>query len=173
MSALSGRKPRAWWVVALLALLVAPGSALACSCSWGGPFTKVALGTDLVVLVEVRSYYRHSMDVRILEVLKGSEARRVVRVWGDDGALCRPYVSSFARGTRWILALKHLGEPAAQDYVMSICGDFWLEVRGDLAVGRIIVPQHGRSLETVSLADMLAWIRSGGAGRIAPTGPSP
>ena len=167
---MSVRSPRAWLVVALLALLATPGAALACSCSWGGPFTKMVLGTDLIVLAEVQSYYRHSMDVTIVEVLKGTETRRVIRVWGDDGALCRPYVSAFPRGTRWTLALKRLREPTAQDYVISICGDFWLEVRGDLAVGRIIVPQHGRSLETVPLADMLAWIRSGGDGRTAPTG---
>ena len=131
----------------------------------------MALGTDLIVLAEVRSYYRHSMDVTIVEVLKGTETRRVIRVWGDDGALCRLYVSAFPRGTHWILALKRLREPAAQDYVISICGDVWLEVRGDLAVGRITVPQHGRSLETVPLADMLVWIHSGGAGRIVPTDP--
>jgi len=95
----------------------------------------------------------------------------VIRVWGDDGALCRPYVSAFPRGTRWIFALKRLREPAAQDYAISICGDFWLEVRGDVAVGRIIEPQHGRNLETVPLADMLAWIHSGSAGRITPTRP--
>ena len=78
-------------------------------------------------------------------------------------------MSAFPRGTRWILALKRLREPAAQDYTISICGDFWLEVRGDLAVGRIRVPHHGRSLEAVPLADMLAWVRSGGAGQFAPT----
>ena len=44
---MSVQSPRAWWVLALLALLAAPGAALACSCTWGGPFTKVALGTDL------------------------------------------------------------------------------------------------------------------------------
>ena len=160
--------PRAWWVVVLLAL-AAPGAALACSCTWGGPFTKVALGTDLIVLADVRSYDHHRMDVTIVEVLRGIETRRVIRVWGDDGALCRPYVSAFPRGTRWILALKRLREPAAQDYTISICGDFWLVVRGDLAVGRILVPHHGRSLEAVPLADMLAWVRSGGAGQFAPT----
>ena len=95
----------------------------------------------------------------------------MIRVWGDDGALCRPYISAFPLGTRWIFALKRLREPAAQDYAISICGDFWLEVRGDVAVGRIIEPQHGRNLETVPLADMLAWIHSGSAGRITPTRP--
>ena len=150
----------------LLATLLAPGVALACSCMWAGPFTKVALGTDLVVLADVQAYYRHGMDVTVLDVLKGTEDRPVIRVWGDTGALCRPYVTAFLRGTRWILALKR--EPGTRDYIISVCGDYWLEVRGDQAVGRITVAEHGKIKESAPLADMLAWIRSGGATPLAP-----
>jgi hypothetical protein len=149
----------------LLATLLAPGVALACSCMWAGPFTKVALGTDLVVLADVQSYYRHGMDVTVLDVLKGAENRPVIRIWGDTGALCRPYVTAFPRGTRWILALKR--EPGTRDYIISVCGDYWLEVRSDQAVGRITVAEHGRAKESVPLADMRAWIRSDGATPLA------
>jgi len=153
-------------LLALLVTLLAPGVALACSCMWSGPFTKVALGTELVVLAEVRSYYRHSMDVTVIEILKGGEDRREIRVWGDSGALCRPYVTAFPRGTRWIFALKR--EPGTRDYIISVCGEFWLEVRGDQAVGRIAVAEHGGIKESAPLVDMLAWIRSGGATPLAP-----
>ena len=153
-------------LLTLFVTLLAPGVALACSCMWSGPFTKVALGTDLVVLAEVRSYYRHSMDVALVEVLKGGEDRREIRVWGDSGALCRPYVTAFPRGTRWIFALKR--EPGTRDYIISVCGEYWLEVRGDQAVGRITVAEHGGIKESAPLADMLAWIRSGGATPLAP-----
>ena len=169
MSAPAARIRRLAVVAAVLVVLLeAPGVAVACSCTWGGPFTKVALGSDLIVLAEVRSYHRHSMAVTIVEVLEGTGTRQVLRVWGDNGALCRPYVTAFPRGSRWILALRALREPGGQEYVISICGDFWLEVRGDQAVGRITVAEHGRPLETVPLSDMLAWIRSGGAIRITP-----
>ena len=153
-------------LLTLLVTLLAPGVALACSCMWSGPFTKVALGTDLVVLAEVRSYYRHSMEVAVLDVLKGGEDRREIRVWGDSGALCRPYVTAFPRGTRWIFALKR--EPGTRDYIISVCGEYWLEARGDQAVGRITVAEHGGIKESAPLADMLAWIRSGGATPLAP-----
>jgi hypothetical protein len=103
----------------LIAALAAPGLALACSCMWGGPLTKVALRTDLIVLAEVRSYHRHSMDVAVIEVLKGADERAAIRIWGDTGALCRPYVTGFPRGTRWIFALQRLREPGARDYVIS------------------------------------------------------
>jgi len=153
-------------LLTLLVTLLAPGVALACSCMWSGPFTKVALGTDLVVLAEVRSYYRHSMDVALVEVLKGGEDRREIRVRGDSGALCRPYVTAFPRGTRWIFALKR--EPGTRDYIISVCGEYWLEARGDQAVGRMTVAEHGGIKESAPLVDMLAWIRSGGATPLAP-----
>jgi len=155
-------------LLALLVTLLTPAVALACSCMWAGPFTKMALGTDLVVLAEVRSYHGHSMDVAVLEVLKGGEDRREIRVWGDSGALCRPYVTAFPRGTRWIFALKRLGEPTARDYAISVCGEFWLEVRGGQVAGRIAVAEHGGMKESAPLPDVLAWIRSGGATPLVP-----
>ncbi len=152
----------------LLAALLAPGVAFACTCSWAGPFTKVALGTDLVVLAEVRSHDRHAMDVTVIDVLKGTERRPVIRVWGGDGATCRPAVTTFPRGTRWIFALRRFGEPHPRDYGISYCGELWLEVRGTDAVGRITVARYGQTQESAPLADVLAWIRSGGATSLAP-----
>jgi len=108
------------------------------------------------------------MDVVIIEVLKGGDDRREIRVWGDSGALCRPYVTAFPRGSRWIFALKRLGEPTARDYAISVCGEYWLEIRGDQAVGRMTVAEHGGTKESAPLVDMLAWIRSGGATPLAP-----
>ena len=149
----------------LVAALAAPGVALACRCLWAGPFTKVALATELVVLADVKSYERHGMDVVVIEVLKGKEDRRTIRVWGDDGALCRPYVSTFPRGSRWILALQR--EPASGDYAISGCGAFWLAVKGDKVVGRVAATKRDAPDESVLLASMLAWIRSGGATPLA------
>ncbi len=149
----------------LVATLAVPGVALACRCIWAGPFTKVALATELVVLADVRSYERHGMDVAVIEVLKGEEVRRTIRVWGDDGALCRPYVTIFSRGTRWIFALQR--EPGSGDYAISGCGAFWLAVPGDQAVGRVSATERSAPVESVLLASMLTWIRSGGAKPLA------
>ncbi len=157
-------------LVTLVAVLAPPGAALACRCLWAGPFTKVALGTDLVVLAEVRSYDRNSMDVTVIEVLRGEEERRALRIWGDDGALCRPYVTLFPRGTRWIFALERERTPGSRDYAISGCGAFWLEVRGNQAMGSVTTAVRDGSGESVALAQMLAWIRSGGA---APLHSSP
>ncbi len=176
-------------LIAVLTLLVVAGGptpVLACSCSWRGPFTKVALGNELVVLGAVVSHYRNSMTVRVLDVIKGAETRAMVRIWGDNGALCRPYVTSFPVGTRWLLALAPLPEqppgdpsfregfssaPGNRQYAISICGDFWLEVRGDRAMGRITLTEHSNRRESVLLQDMVAWLRSNG--QAPPLSPTP
>ena len=147
----------------LLATLLVPGIASACTCSWAGPFTRVALGADLVVLAEVRAYHRHGMDVTVRQVLRGTDPRPVIRIWGDTGALCRPYVRAFPIGTRWIFAVHRSRNAGEGDYAISGCGEYWLEARGDQAVGRISLPQYGEIIESAPLADVLAWIRSGGA----------
>jgi hypothetical protein len=147
----------------LLLPLLAPAAALACTCSWAGPFTKVALGADLVVLAEVRAYHRHGMDVAVLEVLRGRAPRRLIRVWGDTGGLCRPHVTAFPIGTRWILAVHRSRTPGEGGHALSFCGEHWLQVRGDQAVGRITTPHYGPLSQVAPLAGVRAWVRSGGA----------
>jgi hypothetical protein len=173
--------------MALVALLTAQNLAMACTCSWRGPFAKVALGQELVVYGEVLDYYKHSMEVKVLEVLRGKEDRGTIRIWGDNGALCRPYVESFPIGTRWLFAVSSLpkdmvddqspslwsrlfSSPSKRDYVISICGDFWLAIRGERAVGRITSPEHSQILEWVPLREIILWVRSNGQGvTLSPT----
>lgn len=63
-----------------------------------------------------------AMEVEVFEVLKGSARGRRLRIWGDDGAQCRPYVSGFTVGTEWIFAVNRL---RGGDYVISVCGEYW------------------------------------------------
>ena len=168
-------------VLALLAMLTFPGPALACSCSWAGPFTRAAPGKALIILGEIQSHHRNSMDVTVVEVIRGREERARIRIWGDNGALCRPYVSGFPIGTTWLLAVSPLPDavtgrpdgfsspPGAPEYAISVCGEFWLEIRGDRALGRITVDHHSAFREWVPVADMVAWLRSNGAAvRLSP-----
>ncbi len=62
-------------VIVLSAILAVPSLAMACTCHWGGPIAKVALGQKLIVYGEVLDYYKHSMEVKVLEVLKGKKRR--------------------------------------------------------------------------------------------------
>ncbi len=166
--------------MALLVTLALPNGAAACSCLWGGPFSKVALHKEVIILGEVVSYYKNSMDVQVIEVIKGTEDRKTIRMWGDNGALCRPYVTHFPIGTTWLLAIsalptKTVGEqlksgseegfissPGNKEYAISVCGDFWLKVRREEAVGRITVDHQSKLMERVPLKEIIAWLRSSG-----------
>ena len=127
-----------------------------CSCGWGGPFLKVASDTSLVDFVAVVKIKKHlnlkgkrdvktpmSMEVEIVETLYGKEHQKTIEVWGDNGMMCRPYISEFPEGTTWILALRHGSEEwghlkeTASDYSISICGEYSLRSKGRKVIGLI------------------------------------
>ena len=121
----------------LAALVLFPTDADACSCSNTRTFMEVAPYQGLVVAGKV---VRHGggtrvklwMDVRIERVLLGKHTAKTVRVWGDNGVMCRPYVSGFPVNTRWVLALGERGKQT----MISVCGEFWLPLKGKLAISK-------------------------------------
>jgi hypothetical protein len=147
----ANQAPSTFRFLALLSALALVGGffpigseALACSCDWGGPFQRVAPKAELVIRGKVLNYHGLdrgvplAMDVEIYEVLKGQPPNGRIRVWGDNGWLCRPSVPQFPAGTEWILALNGPGSKPGQnpgDYALSICGQFWLQVVEENAFG--------------------------------------
>jgi len=117
----------------------------ACDCNYQGGFMIVAPITEFIALVKVTKHLTYkdiydqqipmSMEVEIIEVYKGTETRKTVTVWGDNGALCRPYLSQFAAGKYYVIAfyrgsdglkgLVHRDEKTT-DYSISSCGQYWL-----------------------------------------------
>jgi hypothetical protein len=70
-----------------------------------------------------------AMVLEVQEVLKGRSAllKTALLVFGDNGYLCRPYVTMFPVGTRWAFVLHE----EDQETCISVCGEFWLkEVKG-------------------------------------------
>ena len=147
------------------AIAVLPSAALACSCMWGGEFLKVAPHADIIVHVRVRDYHGQdrnvalAMDVVVLDRLKGPPVAPEIRIWGDNGMLCRPYVSGFARGSEWILAIRREAPemPGRSDYYIPGCGAYWLKVengrvRGYIRAGSPGRPEQEESLESIRQA---------------------
>lgn len=117
--------------------------ALACSCYATENFSKVAPETNLVVLVKIDKFLDHkeiyekkipmSMEVEVIEILKGQVSKKKIKIWGDNGVLCRPYLSNFKEGEFYFMALDlgseqygHKDEKKS-DYSISICGEFWMK----------------------------------------------
>lgn len=125
-------------------------SASATSCLWQA-FGAASKKAPLVVEVQVLRYGGMSgdppspnfMDVRVLDILKGQAPARELRVYGDNGASGRRFVSGYPLNTRWILALtKDFDAWPVKDrrphvYAFPSCADPGLAVIGDHVFGTL------------------------------------
>lgn len=120
--------------------------------------TAVVKVTDFLVYKDIYNIATPmSMEVEIIEILKGKEERKKVVVWGDSGADCRPYLSAFSLGSYYIISFNKgydtsslksdLGERPT-DYSISSCGTTWLPFNFDkkIASGKI-----DKQIDTIKL----------------------
>ena len=129
---------------------------MACSCNSEASFTEVTSKVQTITVVKVVRYLSFnqiyneqtpmSMEVEVVEMLKGTEKRRRFIIWGDNGILCRPYLSAFKENNYYVIAL-NTGNPGSghteesvSDYSISVCGTTWLnyDMSKQEANGRII-----------------------------------
>ena len=133
-------------IILSIFLLTIGHSIFACDCESQGDFFKVASKTKLVALVKITRYLTFdviddvktpiSMEVEIIEIYKGKESRKKVIVWGDNGFLCRPYLSRFDEGKHYIIAFNETSSKPKKseeiekpmEYSISICGEYWLNI---------------------------------------------
>jgi hypothetical protein len=97
---------------------------------------NVAPKAEVVVMVRVTKYksikkgMAAAMVASVLRTYKGKVTKSIITIWGDDGIQCRPYVSEFALGKEYIIALNSTTEGSAKaaNYFVSICGAHWLTI---------------------------------------------
>lgn len=142
----------------------------ACDCNSQGKFLTVAPKSKFVALVKVNKYLTYKdiydkpmpmsmeVEVEIIEIFKGTERRKTVTVWGDNGILCRPYLNRFAVGNYYVISFENTGgrglaspEEKPTDYAISICGDYWLEadIKSGMANGSV-----SKELSRISFVDL-------------------
>lgn len=113
----------------------------ACTCDDTKPFLTVAPQAKLVALVRIMDYRNvhrgnpASMEVEIITVYKGKEKRKKIRIWGDNGMLCRPYINTFGLHKYYLIGLYNCSQSSNPDalekpdhYFVSVCGSYWLNV---------------------------------------------
>jgi len=152
-----------------------------CSCDWEGPFIEMAKESDLVARIKVLDHQEmmeiyedsipNAMIVEVMEVYRGTEQRKEVKIWGDNGFLCRPYINIFPIGSEWILSLQK-GEQsiegeAEDDYSIYICGESGLhavdgQVKGIIFPGNVDKLGDGITYKTqeISLSKLKEGIES-------------
>jgi hypothetical protein len=98
------------------------------------------------------------MKIEVVETLKGATEDRRLVVFGGDGMLCRPDISRFPVGSAWVLALNGPGSKAGVEggWALSICGEYWLEVKGREVIGNFDDDLDQHTVQAVPLADFAA-----------------
>lgn len=157
---------RTLFVILTILILSAKSEIFACSCNHLGGFAISHQVSDLVVygkVLEYDSFGTHgrpnepsSMRFAVIEKFRGIESRDTITVFGDYGADCRHYISTFPLNTKWVLAL-HKFE---NDYEISICGEFCLPIKSKKATGQIFERGYSDAIITVSLAELKKIITS-------------
>src|SRR5690606_38300435 len=93
-------------------------NACQCECKGDCSFKVIANNQDFVALVKVISFDEYldrnidghegkmpcCMTVEIIKKYKGLENRKTFKICGDNGALCRPYLSNFQIGSYYLIA---------------------------------------------------------------------
>lgn len=117
---------------------------LACSCSraWNDSFKLIAKKSEFVALVKILSFDEYlergiidydekmpfSMTVEVIQKYKGEEKRKKIKIWGDDGMLCRPYLSDFKINSYYLIAPNPLDNASKTDYDFFSCRTDYLKV---------------------------------------------
>ncbi len=115
-----------------------------CSCfsSWNDSFSRTAKKAKFVALIKVISFDEYLdeeilgheekmpylMTVEIVKKYKGTENRKRIKIWGDNGILCRPYLSEFKINGYYIVAPIPLTNKPNTDYDFFVCRTDYLEV---------------------------------------------
>lgn len=116
-----------------------------------GNFLKVKDNVEVIAVIKVVQYNDYfpltgaappdtinqplSATFEIVEILKGQETRKAIKVFGDDGADCRPYIDTFEMNKYYVVGLikcvdaeRKFGiRETKNDYQIIVCGEYWLD----------------------------------------------
>jgi len=143
-----------------------------CGCGPHKSFVDGSFNTKLVALVKIERYltfssfgYPHplSMEVQILQTIKGEDKRKTIRVFGDDGDLCRPYVNKFKPGETWILGLYEgtnkegygQKDENKDDYFVWACNNLWVPVDSGIVTGYLTHSDETPEKEKMSVNEFV------------------
>tara|TARA_R110002094_G_scaffold75484_1_gene82830 strand:+ start:237 stop:752 length:516 start_codon:yes stop_codon:yes gene_type:complete len=134
--------------ILLLTMMLISFNSFACDCECDGDcsFSQISSGMEFVALVKVVEYSDYldqeiigydkkmpfSMTVEIVKKYKGTESRKRIKIWGDDGAQCRPYIADFEVGKYYLIAPNRIKENSElgkkDDYDFFSCWTDYLTV---------------------------------------------
>ena len=141
-------------ILPLLIIFLLPLNALACSCevAQNDSFSQTTKSSEFVALVKVVSFDEflehkiighkgkmpYVMTVEIIKKYKGKEDRKTIKIIGDNGSLCRPYLSKFKLNGYYLIAPNALKNTEKADYDFFSCRTEYLKVdmKSNIAHGK-------------------------------------
>lgn len=151
-------------LIALITLNV--DQAWACKCAWQGPCLEVAASTPVIVKGRVIAHSSEqpiplSFDFKVDDALRGKVGGKI-KIYGDNGMMCRPYVSKFPVNSEWVLALDNSSSSREHkgSFAISGCGAYWLQVSGTEVIGSIKNPANIDTTQRVPLEELRAKLDS-------------
>ncbi|MBW2936631.1 hypothetical protein KXJ69_00845 [Aureisphaera sp. CAU 1614] len=137
--------------IVTLAIMLMAFNSFACECYCEGDcsFRAVSNNNKFVALVKVIEYsdfldydiddydqeMPFSMTVEIIKKYKGDEVKNRIKIWGDNGILCRPYIANFEIGKYYLISPRQIGSDSEngnkEDYDFFACWTDYLTVDFD------------------------------------------
>lgn len=123
-----------------------------CTCTSNCDFKTISNNMEFVALIRIIEYsdfledeifgyegkMPYSMTVEIIKLYKGSESRKTIKIWGDNGVLCRPYTANFEIGKYYLIAPTKITHPltgeSKDDYAFFSCRTDYMAVDYDTKI---------------------------------------
>lgn len=153
-------------ILTILVICIISLDLVACSCSrsWNDSFSKRVEESEFVALVKVISFdsylekefsndekkIPYSMTVEIIKKYKGEENRDRITIYGDNGMLCRPYLTDFEINGYYLISPNPLDESLKTEYDFFACHTEYLEVdiESNTAYGKYSMIRYQINLDT-------------------------
>ena len=128
----------------VIAILWQQLPAFSCSCIWTGSFVEASANQPLIIRGRIQQYGAQifptqkiytEMDIEVLDVIRGNYSQPTLKLLGDPGHLCRPYISqtAFPLQGEFLFAVQI---PERNKVPLSACGEFYLQVKDQSVRGK-------------------------------------
>ncbi|MBA9076144.1 hypothetical protein [Rufibacter quisquiliarum] len=150
--------------------------AFSCSCGTAANFIRATKKADIIALVKVQEYQdffilsaaspeskKQSLSTRVevIQLLKGKEERKEVKISGDNGILCRPYIDVLKKDQYYVVGLYKGNSEQGEDYYISICGEYWINYNPTDKTVKGLIKEQSKKPKAMLFTELQALIAKG------------
>jgi hypothetical protein len=147
-----------------------------CDCDYIGNFLTISKWAEVIFIVKVTGHGDYisltgaapntvsvplTATFEVIKTLKGNTDKKEIRVFGDNGVLCRPYIDTFQKDKYYVVGLyrcdgKERNE-TVDDFQITGCGEFWIQYNPESSTvtGRIKNKKRKRTTMTLETFEKL------------------